>query len=126
MRHKCTDEFGDFPAIDADVEKLLADAERSFCTIVEPTVVVSQAAGTVPSTSGRSYGSPKSENAVNTAIVGAVPVKTKQQTDWSVRVWEKWARSRNDWLLPREQQFSFDFGTLSVAEMKFWLCASFA
>ena len=24
--------------------------------------------------------------------------------------------------MPGEQQFSFDFGTLSVAEMKFWLC----
>ena len=41
------DEFGDFPAIDADVEKLLADAVSSF---VEPTVVASQAeASTVPS-----------------------------------------------------------------------------
>lgn len=114
------DEFGDFPAIDADVEKLLADAVSSF---VQPTVVASQAeASTVPSTSGRFYGSPKSEKAVNTAIASAVPVKTKQQTEWSVRVWEQWARSRNGRLLPGEQQFSFDFGTLSVAEMKFWLC----
>ena len=41
------DVFGDFPAIDADVEKLLADAVSSF---VEPTVVTSQAeASTVPS-----------------------------------------------------------------------------
>ena len=71
---------------------MLADAERSFCTIVEPTVVVSQA-GTVPSTSGRFYGSPKSEKAVNTAIAGAVPVKTKQQTNWSVRVGQESKRS---------------------------------
>ena len=50
------DEFGDFSAIDADVEKLLADTVSSF---VEPTVVASQAeASTVPSISGRSYGSP--------------------------------------------------------------------
>ena len=77
-----------------------------------PTAVVSQA-GTVPFTSGRSYGSPKSEKAVNTAIVGAAPVKTEQKTNWSVRVWEQWARNRNGRLLPGEQQFSFDFGAQS-------------
>ena len=92
------DEFGDFPAIDADIEKCLADTVSSF---VEPTVVASQAeASTVSSTSGRSSVSPKSEKAVNTAIASAVSVKTKQQTEWSVRVWEQWARSRNGWLLP--------------------------
>ena len=83
LRHKCTDGFDDFPAIDANVEKLLADAERSFCSIVKPTAVVSQA-GTVPSTSGHSYDSPKSEKAVNTAIAGAAPVKTEQKTNWSL------------------------------------------
>lgn len=31
-------------------------------------------------------------------------------------------RSRNSRLLPGEQQFSFDFGAFSVAEMQFWLC----
>ena len=75
----------------------------------------------MPSTSGRSYGLPKSEKAVNTAIASAVPIKTKQQTEWSIRVWEQWARSRNGRLLPGEQLFTLDFGTLELADIYIYI-----
>ena len=39
--------------------------------------------------SNRVYGSPKSDRAVRNAIATGIPAKTKQQTDWTLRVWEQ-------------------------------------
>ncbi len=97
------DRFHDFPAMDASVEKLLGEAEEAGSvptTVVQsltlcmnlpplaavPCPIVSCKADVQPSTSGRVYGSPKSEKAVSRAITSGIPVKTKLQTDWTVRV----------------------------------------
>ena len=55
-------------------------------------------------------------------IASGIPQKTKMQTDWTVRVWEQWAKSRNSRLLPGEKPFSAEFGSLTRSEMQFWLC----
>jgi len=69
------------------------------------------------------YGSPKSDKDVARITVSGIPQKTNLQTDWTVRVWEEWAKSRNSRLLPGEKPFSAELiGMLTRTEMQFWLC----
>jgi len=68
------------------------------------------------------YGSPKSDKDVARVIASGIPQKTKLQTDWTVRVWEEWAKSLNSRLLPGEKPFSAEFSMLTYSEMQFWLC----
>ena len=122
------DRFNDFPDIDATVEKVLVEAEVagpvSLCSPSAPaSTVTNPPLPTMPGTSAaRVYGSPKSDKAVARAIASGIPQKTKMQTDWTVRVWEQWAKSRNSRLLPGEKPFSAEFGSLTRSEMQFWLC----
>ncbi len=74
-----------------------------------------------PARLGRVYGSPKNEKAVQERIASGVPPKTKYQTDWTIRVWEDWAESRSQRLLPGEKPLERDFTTLAAQDMDFWL-----
>ena len=136
------DRFNDFPDIDATVEKVLAEAEVagpvSLCPPSPPaSTVTNPSSPTMPTSAAcaasreacvqgtsaaRVYGSPKSDKAVARAIASGIPQKTKMQTDWTVRVWEQWAKSRNSRLLPGEKPFSAEFESLTRSEMQFWLC----
>ncbi len=103
------DGFDDFPVMDASVEQLLGEAKVAGSvptTVVQSSTLCSNPPPLVPVpcptvSSGHVYGSPKSEKAVSRAIASGIPVKTKLQTNWTVRtVWEQWARNRNSRLLP--------------------------
>ena len=107
------DTFNDFPDINATVEKVLVGAEAagpvSVCSPSDPAstnpplpTVPTSAACTrsreacVQRTSAdRVYCSPKSDKDVARVIASGIPQKTKLQTDWTVRVWEQWAKSGN-------------------------------
>ena len=75
------------------------------------------------STSTWKYASPNGNQAVKAARESSIPVKTKNQTDWTVRLWADWAAARNQTLLP-ESPFSCLFCELTVSEIDFWLSRS--
>ena len=133
-------DFDDFPDINATVEKLPVEAKVagpvSVCSPSAPASMnpplptmptsaacaASRKACIQGTSAARVYGSPKSDKAVARAIASGIPQKTKMQTDWTVRVWEQWAKSQNSRLLPAEKPFSAEFGSLTRSEMQFWLC----
>ena len=120
-------DFDDFTSIDATVEGLLAEAEAEAdvqppSKSTTPPLPLPSVSQSRSGPSNRRYGSPKSDKAVSEVIATGIPAKTRQQTDWTVRVWEQWSTSRNEQLLPGEKPFSTDFGALTVEEMQFWLC----
>ena len=51
-----------------------------------PQTSVTHAKGTTSKTCTRAYASPKGKEAVNAVRASSIPVKTREQTDWSVRV----------------------------------------
>ena len=55
------------------------------------------------------------------AKASSIPVKMRDQTDWSVCVLSEWAQARNLQLLPEEKLLSSTFDELSLTEMDFWL-----
>ena len=69
----------------------------------------------------RVYASPKGRAAVQSARAVSIPTKTRDQTEWAVRVWKEWALARNTRLLSDEEPFSTTFCELTVSEMDFWL-----
>ena len=69
----------------------------------------------------RAYASPKGKATVQSARVASTPTKTKEQTEWAVKVWKEWALSRNTRFLSDKQPFSTTFCELTVSEMDFWL-----
>ena len=86
------------------------------------TASVTMASTTVTSTSAnRVYASPKGKAAVQSARDASIPTKTKEQTEWAVKVWKEWALARNTRLLSDEEPFSATFCELTVSEMDFWL-----
>ena len=127
-------------AIDSDFEQVLSQYDSSASstppvpaatsTIVVSTAITSAVSiayqVSVPviklpimaSTSTRVYSSPKG---IEAAKASSIPVKTCDQTDWTVQVWSNWAQARNFRLLPEEKPFSSTFDELSVTEMNFWL-----
>ena len=67
------------------------------------------------------YASPKGKAAVQSARGASIPTKTKEQTEWAVKVWKEWALASNTRLLSDEEPFSTTFCELTVSEMDFWL-----
>ena len=72
----------------------------------------------LPTSANRVYASPKGKAAVQSARDASIPTKTKEQTEWAVKVWKEWALARNTRLLPDEEPFSTTF---FVSEKDFWL-----
>ena len=100
------DDDDNFPAYDAEFEQILTQVEQQSTTT---QVAV------------RRFASPKGKSAIKAAKHSSIPVKTRDQTNWSVKVWEEWAQNRNTNLLPGEKPFSTNFCDLSIPEMDFWL-----
>ena len=69
----------------------------------------------------RKYTSPKSEAYVHSIRESSVPIKTRNNTSWAVKVWTDWASARNKNLLPEELPFSSLLSDLTLSEMNFWL-----
>ena len=70
----------------------------------------------------RVYGSRKSEKDIKRSMECGVPEKTRNQTNWAIKVWTEWATSRNKKLLPDEAPFNCEIETLSAQLINFWLC----
>ena len=88
----------------------------------EPTFCPSTCSSVLVTTSTkRVYASPKGREAVKSARAASIPTKTREQTEWAVRVWKEWALARNTRLLSDEQPFSVTFCDLTGSEMDFWL-----
>ena len=68
------------------------------------------------------YGSPKSQKDIKRSMEFRVPEKTRNQTNWAIKVWSEWAISRNRNLLPDEAPFNCEIETLSAQLINFWLC----
>lgn len=75
----------------------------------------------VVTSSTRLYGSPKGAKAVQVAIEASIPKKTREQTNWTVRVWSEWAASRNKKLMRGEQLIPANLCDMAVCELDFWL-----
>ena len=120
------DEDYSFPKLTDDICGLLTQVD----TLVE---AASQTLGTDDSatcsqsiaTTSRSptipTGSPKRESYVLRIQKSSIPVKTRNNTNWAVKLWTDWAISRNKNLLPGEQPFITLFSDLTLTEMNFWL-----
>ena len=67
------------------------------------------------------YGSPKSQKDIKRWIECGVPEKTRNRTNWAIKVWTEWATSRNRNLLPNETPFNCEIETLSAQLINFWL-----
>ena len=115
-----------FPKLDAKFEQILTQAETCIspkpdfcCSSVTASTMCTLPSVTMTSTSTfkRVYASPKGREAVQSAS----PTKTKEQTEWAVKVWKEWAIVRNTRLLSNEHSFSTTFCELTVSEMDFWL-----
>ena len=72
----------------------------------------------LPTSTNRVYASPKGKAAVQSARDASIPTKTKEQTEWAVKVWKEWALAKNTRLLPDEEPFNTTF---FVSEKDFWL-----
>ena len=112
--------------LDAEFEQVLTQVEKSTSQYVTAsttcTASVTMAFTTVTSTSAnRVYASPKGKAAVQSARDASIPTKTKEQTEWAVKVWKEWALASNTRLLSDEEPFSTTFCELTVSEMDFWL-----
>ena len=108
-----------FPHFDADFEQVLTQVETSTSQYVTAstmcTASVTMASTTVTSTSAnRVYASPKGKAAVQSARDASIPTKTKEQTEWAVKVWREWALGRDTRLLFDEEPFSATFCELTV------------
>ena len=115
-----------FPHFDAEFEQVLTHVEKSTSQYVTASSTcsasVTMAYTTVTSTSAnRVYASPKGKAAVQSARGASIPTKTKEQTEWAVKVWKEWALASNTRLLSNEEPFSTTFCELTVSEMNFWL-----
>ena len=75
----------------------------------------------LPTSTNRVYASPKGKAAVQSARDASIPTKTKEQTEWAVKVWKEWALAKNTRLLSHEEPFSTTFCELTVSEMDSWL-----
>ena len=98
-----------FPQLDSEFEQILSQEDSS--------IPCGSSAVTTPSitaTASRCYVSPKGEKAVQAAQANSIPAKTRDQTDWVVRVWSDWAISRNTRLPSGEEPFSTDFCELCL------------
>ena len=109
-----------FPHLDAEFEHILTQVETSASRSVTGSTTV--ASTTVTSASAnRVYASPKGRAAVQFARAASIPTKTKEQTEWAVKVWKEWALARNTRLLSDEEPFRSTFCELTLPEMDFWL-----
>jgi hypothetical protein len=91
------DDEGYFPQLDAEFEQVLTQVETSASqSVTACTSSVTVASTTVTTASSkRVYASPKGRSAVQSARAASIPVKTRDQTEWSVRMWKEWALARN-------------------------------
>ena len=97
-----------FPHLDAEFEQILTQVETSVSRSVTGSTTV--ASTTVTSASAnRVYASPKGREAVQSARAESIPTKTKEQTEWAVKVWKEWALARNTRLLSDEEPFRSTF-----------------
>ena len=94
---KCDDD-GSFPDIDSHFEQILSQYDSGSTPSVQahalpttpPSLSSTSLAEPVPSTtSTRIYSSSKGNEAVKMAKARSIPVKTRDQTDWTVRVWSE-------------------------------------
>ena len=88
-------------ATDRDFESE-PSVDRIFEEIERDAVLFESLTKQPADNTARCYGSPKSKAAVDLAMASGVPPKTHGQTQWSVRMWDKWAIHRNQHLLPGE------------------------
>ena len=82
-------------------------------------------ASVVGTSSSSRWGSPKSSTDIKKIRHAGVPVKTLQQTSWSLSVWEDWPNYRRHVTkCPEETKYELkeDFTTMDPASMNFWLC----
>ena len=102
-----------FPHFDAEFEQVLTQVETSTSHVTASTMCtasVTMASTTVTSTStNRVYASPKGKATVQSARDASILTKTKEQTEWAVKVWKKWALARNTRLLSDEGAIQCDF-----------------
>ena len=115
-----------FPHFNAEFEQVLTQVEKSTSQYVTASTMcmasVIMASTTVTSTSANCvYASPKGKAAVQSARDASISTKTKEQTEWAVKVWKEWALARNTRLLSDKKPFSTTFCELTVSEMDFWL-----
>ena len=114
-----------FPQLDAEFEQVLTQVETCASQSVYTANTMCTSSVTMASTTvtsaNRVYASPKGKAAVQSARAASIPTKTREQTEWAVRVWQEWALARNTRLLSDEEPFSTTFCELTVSEMDFWL-----
>ena len=64
------------------VSTVVSIANQAHAPLIKPPSLAS-------TSTTRVYSSPKGNEAVNAAKASSIPVKTRDQADWSVRVWSR-------------------------------------
>ena len=112
-----------FPQLDAEFEQVLSQVETCASQSVYTANTMCTSSVTMASTTVTSansvYAFPKGKAAVQSARAASIPTKTREQTEWAVRVWQEWALARNTRLLSDEEAFSTTFCELTISEMDF-------
>lgn len=113
-------EFNDqyFRDIDQEFKQILSKSNSQVVNGEDTGVCLHQPESVVPK---RKFSSPKGKDAVRAARDSSVPTKTKDATNWAIRLWTSRAITRNQKLLPDEMPFNSDICLLTVPEMNFWL-----
>ena len=83
-----------FQKLDSEFEQILSQVDGSVTTTVSASSTNTTATFST-ATASCIYKSPKGEKAVEAVRASSVARKTKEQTDWAVRIWTDWATTRN-------------------------------
>ena len=95
-----------FPQLDAEFRQVSTQVETSASQSVTASVTCTS---TTVTSANRVYASPKGKAAVQSARATNIPTKTREQTEWAVRVWQEQALARNTRLLLDEELLQYNF-----------------
>ena len=76
-----------FPHFSAEFEQVLMQVETSTSQYVTTSTTCTALVTMTSTSANRVYASPKGKAAVQSARGASIPTKTKEQTEWAVKVW---------------------------------------
>ena len=95
-----------FPQLDAEFQQVSTQVETSASQSIAASVTCTS---TTVTSANRVYASPKGKAAVQSDRATNIPTKTREQTEWAVRVWQEQALARNTRLLLDEELLQYNF-----------------
>ena len=94
-----------FPQFDAEFQQVSTHVETSASQSVTASVTCTS---TTVTSAKCVYAFPRGKAAVQSARATNIPTKTREQTEWAVRVWQEQALARNTRLLLDEKLLQYN------------------